>query len=528
MSTCDGVWCATSVRQMRQQSAPIGANLPVRGLMAAQVVIVGGGFSGATAAVQLVRRSTEPVKVTIIEPRAEVGRGLAYSADDPDHRLNATVDRHTVDPDDPQALARWIAESALLERDPAARLPDGRCYPRRKDFGSFVAATVLAHARLPNGSTICHLRSEATGASADGRRWRVQTAGGDTLEADLVIVATGNPTPRLPSFVSARAAARHGVIGNPMDIARVVGEIRPTDRVCVLGSGLTALDVISTLLRVGHAGPITAVSRRGLRPHAQAATRELPSLQSDRQPFDAPGGDLPDFIADLGSQPRMPALLRALRDRIRKDAAQGLPWLAAFGQLRDSVWRFWPTVPESEKRRFMRHLKVWYDVHRFLSPPQNEAMVQAAIHAGKVRFRAARVQGIDVAHDADALEVAHVPRGQALRIVETFDALINCTGIDGSATGTGNPFLRGMLDQGWLQPGPAGLGYAVDDMLCAIGTDGLARSSLRVIGPPSVGACGDPIGAGFIALQWARTLPDLLATLRRRASSEPDERQLAR
>src|SRR6185312_4817746 len=53
-----------------------------------RITIVGGGFSGASAAIQLLGRSAVPLGVTIVEPRANLVYGLAYSSDDPDHRLN--------------------------------------------------------------------------------------------------------------------------------------------------------------------------------------------------------------------------------------------------------------------------------------------------------------------------------------------------------------------------------------------------------------------------------------------------------
>ena len=55
------------------------------------VTIVGGGFSGASAAIQLARHAPPRLDITVIEPRPDVGRGLAYSSDDPDHRLNGTA-----------------------------------------------------------------------------------------------------------------------------------------------------------------------------------------------------------------------------------------------------------------------------------------------------------------------------------------------------------------------------------------------------------------------------------------------------
>lgn len=62
-------------RSCRTQRPRPGAHPP-------HVVIVGGGFSGATAALQLVGRSAEPVKVTS-SSRAEGGGGLACRSTTP-------------------------------------------------------------------------------------------------------------------------------------------------------------------------------------------------------------------------------------------------------------------------------------------------------------------------------------------------------------------------------------------------------------------------------------------------------------
>ncbi|MGL5166881.1 MAG: FAD/NAD(P)-binding protein [Afipia sp.] len=80
-----------------------------------RVTIVGGGFTGASAAVQLVRASPVAIEITVIEPRTSVGNGLAYSTDDQDHRLNAPMEGHLVDPSDPAALQRWCKKHQIAE-----------------------------------------------------------------------------------------------------------------------------------------------------------------------------------------------------------------------------------------------------------------------------------------------------------------------------------------------------------------------------------------------------------------------------
>ncbi|HEY6510989.1 MAG TPA: FAD-dependent oxidoreductase, partial [Burkholderiaceae bacterium] len=230
-----------------------------------RVVIVGGGFTGASAAVQLVRRSRLPLAITIIDPAERAGRGLAYHASDPDHRLNAPSYVHSLLPDDAWHFSRWCHASGQLERDPQALRPDGALYIRRTEFGRYIEETLQAHALWPaTGSTITHLRDRAIELSPSGLALHVTTAGGHTLPAELLFIATGNPLPRLQRPFAPALAAHRAVIENPLDTPRL-WQIAPQARVLLVGSGLTALDVLSTLVRRQHRGEILVVSRRGLR-----------------------------------------------------------------------------------------------------------------------------------------------------------------------------------------------------------------------------------------------------------------------
>lgn len=73
----------------------------------ARVLIIGGGFTGACVAVALVRHSPVPLEIRLVDPAERPGAGLAYSATDPDHRLNAPTWSHTLLPDDALHFDRW-------------------------------------------------------------------------------------------------------------------------------------------------------------------------------------------------------------------------------------------------------------------------------------------------------------------------------------------------------------------------------------------------------------------------------------
>jgi len=56
--------------------------------LAKQVIIIGGGASGTLLGCQLLKGAAPKLRVTLIERREDVGRGVAYSTSNPAHLLN--------------------------------------------------------------------------------------------------------------------------------------------------------------------------------------------------------------------------------------------------------------------------------------------------------------------------------------------------------------------------------------------------------------------------------------------------------
>lgn len=470
-----------------------------------RVAVVGGGFSGAAFALQAVRDTAAPMSVTVFEPAQHLGAGLAYSTADPDHRLNAPAFVHYALPDSLDRFEQCFVDTGGPETDPESEAPAGGLFPRRCELAAHMARLIRPHlAANDEAPGIRHRRDRVVDLRDRGEAIDVVLDQGDTVAAQAVVVATGNrPAPPPPPFSG--AVSRHpAFVASPWDPARLRA-IVPDARVLILGTAQSTADVIATLVRQGHRAPIAAVSRRGLRSKGRKPPTGAPPAPLWPRLF-AP---VPDFLAAQESRPTLLGLLRALRRRCREVEAAGGTWHDPFDDLRDTVWRLWPKVSVEDKRRFMRHLRPWYDTHRFRLAPQTEKIVTDAESRGLVCFRAAHV--VSAAADGGRLAVGLRPRGGERVQTEAFDAVVNCTG---TTAGPGDdPFSQALEAGGLMRPHGSGLGWDVDGNCRAIRKEGDTVRRLFVIGPPSAGVFGDPIGSPFIVAQIWRMLPAVRALI---------------
>lgn len=491
-----------------------------------RLLIIGGGFAGASAAVQAARRSPIALEITIVEPQAELGRGLAYRGSDPDHRVNGTILTHSIDPLDVGHLARWVDRERLLESDPLAECELG-VFVRRSDYGRYLHESVLEHAREnASGSSITHRRARVADLavdpgverSADAEQIEARLDDGGNLQVNAALLAIGNPPARVPEMLRDLIGHR-ALVTDPLTSGRL-RELPRDEPVLVMGTSLTAADVIATLLRQGHHGPITAFSRRGLRPQAQrprdpSNPSSPPSEASEISQglmIDRINGPVPAFLAPVPGEPQtVRRLCRALRQRIAQLIAAGEPWQAGFDELRDVVWQVWPQLADDQKRRFMRQLRVWYDVARFRIPPQTSIILERAIGRGQLSFVAQSLQRVE-ARDERHLRL-HLGRGGRVW-QQDVAGFVNCTGLDIGGPVDPDSLAGRLLGQGVLVRDGSGIGYRVDARCRPIGARGDAPDRLRLIGPATAGVFGDTLGAAFIAAQVDRLLPDLFGMMR--------------
>jgi len=459
----------------------------------ADILIIGGGLSGTMLAVQLLRLPGQR-RILIIEPRAELGRGEAYSAVELGHTLNGNAARMSVDPDNPDDLTQWLTAHIAAGGWPESaeqNVPISELFPPRGLFGVYVQQR-LAEARVVgarHGSTVEHVRAEVVDLQTDADSVQLTLNDGQHLNGAFAVLATGMfPAARTPQKDSSglNAAAL-----DPWDVA-AMRQLDPQSTVLIIGSGLTMVDAVVSLEQAGHRGPIDVFSRHGLLPHVR------------RQP--------PAWVDFLAQDPgiRTPRqLLHELRRHCRDAIAQGIDWQAPLDTVRANIGRLWSQATDVQRRQFVRHVRPWWESHHHRSPPLSAALVERLHNEGRLRIQAASFKGLEPSTQ-NGVSIRVRPRGESETRVVHGAALINSSGIEYDWRRVARPLPQQLLARGLVRPGPLALGITAAVDGAVLDAEGQVASRLFAMGPPLRGMWWESTAVTDVALQ-AKALAARLA-----------------
>ena len=330
-------------------------------------------------------------------------------------------------------MSAWSGEPTHFANWYAALGGGPRDFAERRTYGEYLGG-ILDDAVASGEIQI--VSACATGAQRTADGWCLSTDDGSTIEASALVLAIGNQE---PGMLDAFAGARTGVIRNPWDVearSAVEEAAASGDDVLLVGTGLTMIDVVLSLDAAGHQGQILAISRRGL----------IPRSHADFNPAPVTAGKLPS---------RLGPLLRWLRTRSAE-----VGWRAAVDSLRPHSQRLWQQFSSEEQRRFLRHARPWWDVHRHRIAPEVATTIARLLGEGRLEIVAGQV--VSALTTERGVEAQYRRRGSAKRHAATFAYAFNCTGPLHSMARSEDPLLRNLLDGGLVQPDELDIGLDID------------------------------------------------------------------
>ena len=446
------------------------------------IVIVGAGFSGTAVATHLLRLPhSQPLRIVLVE-RSQLARGLAYARREKPYLLNVPAGRMSASSQDPLEFLAY-ARRTLPHATESDFLP-------RELYGEYLESVLLKAAQAsPPHVRLERVQREVIAVERVHRATALQVylESGGRITANSVVIATGNPAPAaLPGCERLRDGQ---YVADPW---RAPVAFRAGENVLVAGTGLTMADIVLAGQDAASGrATIHAISRHGL----------MPALQADFQQVHDPCEGSALLQGASVSLRRLVREVRALAEDIER---RGGDWREAIAAVRAVAPLLWQRLATHERKRFLRHVHSYWDVHRHRLPQCTWSALNELRRQGQLHVHAGRILGLQTV--GRQLRVSWRPRGADTATTILVDRVVNCTGPQYDARDTRERLLRSLIAQGMAAPDSLGLGIATDRFGALIDASGRVGANLYYIGPMLRPRCWEST-----AVQELRTHAEQLA-----------------
>jgi uncharacterized NAD(P)/FAD-binding protein YdhS len=413
------------------------------------IAIIGAGFSGTAVGLAL-RQAAPHARVCIFDRSGTFGPGLAYGTQSPLHLLNVPCDLLGAHADDPAGFRQWLGARA------AALAP----YQPRALYGRYLATTLLR-------AGLEHMARHVVRLERSSGGFRLQDADGREYRADAVVLATGHSMPAAALSVArdASTAQRLWLAWRDQDRLETLAE---DATVLCIGTGLTMIDLALSALEEHGARRFVALSSHGLTPQPHASTQG--------------SGQLGEHLvaAVTAARPTTRARLRAFR-RFLDAHAERLDWRDAISAIRPWIPELWRSLPDAERRRFLRHARSYWEIHRHRCAPEVTQRIAGLRATGRLAILPGRI--VEIASDRDRLAVQYRPRGATGTRTVTVDAVIDATPPCSDVRRLDDALIRALLDAGLLRRDALRLGIETDEVGRVLDGRGRPVERLYYVGP---------------------------------------------
>jgi uncharacterized NAD(P)/FAD-binding protein YdhS len=430
-----------------------------------------------------------PARLIVFERANKVAGGVAFSTPYQSHLLNVPASSMSAFSEDPEHFARWLDHQGQTNRRDD--------FLGRQLYRRYLADTLRALGHPGTGGDLLELRQdEVVDIEPAGIGAYVRPARSEPVIADAVILALGIVPPRLPQGLVCPGAESH-CLGNPWDAAALAA-IERSATVTLIGTGLSAVDVLLALRENGHRGAVHAVSRHGLLPQKHTAG-----------PRPEPGSE---GRAQEVNSPQARGLLHQVRVAVAETEAQGGNWRDIVDLLRPRAQDLWMGLDAVEQARFKRHLERFWSVHRHRMAPEVGREVEGLSDRGLFHVHSGQVLAVEAPRSQLRVAVKTLPSGQVHHWGS--DWLVNCSGPDPNVFRDDQVLANSLHSRGLARPGPLGLGVDTDSAGKVIGASGQAAEWLWAMGSLRQGQLYESTAVPEIRLQAQDIATQVRAKLR--------------
>ena len=401
------------------------------------IAIVGGGYCGCVTLIQLVRQSDIPLEIILINKDNPLVKGIAYSSYNPKHILNVPAIKMSAFPDEPDHFINWIKSKPEYSEYDNEELND-RFMPR-VIYGKYLEEIFENTIKnLPENISVKIINDEVTDVIPNDTGSEVKLKDGNSFKADKVVLALGNFGPVDPKVKNKEFLSSKNYFSNPWKKDAVEG-LKDDDNILIIGTGLTMVDNVLSLLDKGYKGKVYSLSTNGF----------FPLSHKKRKPYT-------DILDELHPPYTMSGLYKLFRKHIKYVLSHGITGEAVVDAIRPKTQEIWMSLSLDDKIRFMSHIRHLWGVARHRIPKEVFDKMQELIKENKLQILGGRIQDIEETNGKVKV-IYKDKKSQSIKEVEV-ERVINCTGPKNDINKVNDELIKNLISRGLITADEMNLG----------------------------------------------------------------------
>jgi uncharacterized NAD(P)/FAD-binding protein YdhS len=485
-----------------------------------KIAIIGGGPAGVSLCLQLVQaleQTHNPFKVLILlfEAKSELGTGLPYGFLEDSFCINLPKQYMTLLPGQYHHFADWVSSEGKQDR----------LFPPRHYFGQYAQEQLAAIKSTEHYEVVFHRDHHVVNIKPlNKNQYGVEAIQHDELfyyEADYLLLATGH----LPNTSFSHLRNTPCQI-NPWNLNHYQ-TIHPHSHVGIVGTRLTAIDVVLKLMQQNHQGKISLMSRSGLL-SAVRGEHSLPEMN-----YLTPKNIL-HIVHHTDSRSLLPALIKLLEQEfiaflpsgytlwntlkaikrqtplqrlqreIRQAELKQTSWQSVLSCFYQILFKLWPKIHPTTQAHFLKNYRSLLLTWLCSFPLEKAYLLHDSMLKGQLTIHK---ELLDIEHQSSSF----ILHGQQKVAIECEHLIL--------ALGSGNepetiPLLAQMLQQGLITKHQLG-GLSIQQSTYQVhNKQSLASSRIYALGDLVKGACFNTIELGQVVEQAHLIIQHLMTQLR--------------
>ncbi|MES2961235.1 MAG: FAD/NAD(P)-binding protein [Pseudomonadota bacterium] len=375
------------------------------------IAIVGFGFCGRLAFAHLAKNSQNS-KIIIFEKNGRNSLGPAFSSFSPHYILNVPVEKMSAFSNQPKSFCEFLEKKYP---EIFKEIGENGFAPRRI-YGEYLEGiTKEAFVEAQENNIEVEFVEDEVVEILPGA---IKTKNHNSFQAHETLIATSFKQSNLPFDLNSP-----NLVKQLWALPKTFHEKNFTNEtICLIGSGLTAVDILIGLSKKNFTGKVFIISRRG----------NLPKKHFEKI------HPTPNLILVSDAKNGVLFLTRKIRNFLRQNPQYDLRYIV--DSIRQSTTELWQNLDVKNQKLFLRLLPYW-NIFRHRAPAASIEMIEGMIKTGQVELKKKGVKKISEKNGKIFVQI-HDEEIEC-------DYVVNCLGFEFKPEKY--PLLKQMIESGLLK-----------------------------------------------------------------------------